>query len=136
MFFSLQYKFLKKEGEPHVKIEGKDTEDWMCIDFGMWDPVFKCPSCISELIFVSKFSSGVDFPAPFFVSGNMVVHFMLPETREAYELEKLWTLRAYDEQLRNIPPETLPEDFIYDLEVTKWQRETNDLSCANSWCCE
>lgn len=66
----------------------------------------------------------------------MVVHFMLPETREAYELEKLWTLRAYDEQLRNIPPETLPEDFIYDLEVTKWQRETKDLSCANSWCCE
>lgn len=32
--FSVQYKFLKNEGEPHVKIEGKDTEDWMCIDFG------------------------------------------------------------------------------------------------------
>lgn len=31
----LQYKFLKKEGEPNVKIEGKDAEDWMCIDFGM-----------------------------------------------------------------------------------------------------
>uniref|UniRef100_A0A3Q4ADM8 Mitochondrial assembly of ribosomal large subunit protein 1 n=1 Tax=Mola mola TaxID=94237 RepID=A0A3Q4ADM8_MOLML len=79
------YKFLKKESEPNVKIEGKDTEDWMCIDFG-----------------------------------NMVVHFMLPETREVYELEKLWTLRAYDEQLKNIPPETLPEDFIYDnADITK-----------------
>ncbi|CAG11986.1 unnamed protein product, partial [Tetraodon nigroviridis] len=53
------YKYLKKEKEPSVKIEGKDTEDWMCIDFG-----------------------------------NMVVHFMLPETREVYELEKLWTLRG------------------------------------------
>lgn len=50
----------------------------------------------------------------------MVVHFMLPETREVYELEKLWTLRAYDERLKNIPPETLPEDFIYDnADITK-----------------
>lgn len=47
---------------------------------------------------------------------------MLPETRELYELEKLWTLRGYDEQLMKIPPERLPEDFIFDdLEVTKWQ---------------
>ncbi|XP_063735616.1 mitochondrial assembly of ribosomal large subunit protein 1 [Eleginops maclovinus] len=78
------YKFLKKEGAPNVKIEGKDAEDWMCIDFG-----------------------------------NMVVHFMLPETREVYELEKLWTLRKYDEQLKSMPTETLPEDFIFDVEVTK-----------------
>ncbi|XP_068180700.1 mitochondrial assembly of ribosomal large subunit protein 1 [Antennarius striatus] len=78
------YKFLKKKGEPNVKIEGKDAEDWICIDFG-----------------------------------NMVVHFMLPETREVYELEKLWTLRSYDEQLKNIPAETLPKDFIYDIEDTK-----------------
>nr|XP_046254669.1 mitochondrial assembly of ribosomal large subunit protein 1 [Scatophagus argus] len=78
------YKFLKKKNEPNAKIEGKDAEDWMCIDFG-----------------------------------NMVVHFMLPETREVYELEKLWTLRSYDEQLRSIPAETLPEDFIYDTEITK-----------------
>ncbi|TKS81971.1 Mitochondrial assembly of ribosomal large subunit protein 1 [Collichthys lucidus] len=78
------YKFLKKAGEPNVKIEGKDAEDWMCIDFG-----------------------------------NMVVHFMLPETRDVYELEKLWTLRTYDEQLKNIPAEILPEDFIYNAEDTK-----------------
>lgn len=54
-----------------------------------------------------------------FLPGNMVVHFMLPETRELYELEKLWTLRSYDEQLKSIPAEKLPEDFIYDIEVTK-----------------
>lgn len=56
---------------------------------------------------------------PLSVPGKMVVHFMLPETREIYELEKLWTLRAYDEQLKNIPAEVLPEDFIYDADVTK-----------------
>lgn len=80
------YKFLKKDQDSHAKIEGKDTDDWLCIDFG-----------------------------------SMVVHFMLPETREVYELEKLWTLRSYDEQLKNMPAETLPEDFIYDNEATKGQ---------------
>ncbi|KAF3691847.1 Mitochondrial assembly of ribosomal large subunit protein 1 [Channa argus] len=78
------YKFLKKDCDANVRIEGKDAEDWMCIDFG-----------------------------------NMVVHFMLPDTREVYELEKLWTLRNYDEQLQSIPAEMLPEDFIYDGETTK-----------------
>lgn len=78
------YKFMKKNGASNVKIEGKDSEDWMCIDFG-----------------------------------NMIVHLMLPETREVYELEKLWTLRMFDEQLKSMPVETLPEDFISDLEVTK-----------------
>ncbi|XP_028381633.1 mitochondrial assembly of ribosomal large subunit protein 1 [Phyllostomus discolor] len=75
------YKFLKCKSEPHVKIEGKDTEDWMCVDFG-----------------------------------SMVIHLMLPETREKYELEKLWTLRSYDDQLAQIAPETLPEDFVLGLE--------------------
>ncbi|NP_001290922.1 mitochondrial assembly of ribosomal large subunit protein 1 [Esox lucius] len=53
--------------------------------------------------------------------GSMVVHFMLPETRGVYELEKPWTLRSFDEKLSNIPVETLPEDFIYaaDFNVTK-----------------
>ncbi|XP_077432782.1 mitochondrial assembly of ribosomal large subunit protein 1 [Vanacampus margaritifer] len=78
------YKFLKKDHDVHVKIEGKAADDWMCIDFG-----------------------------------DIVVHFMLPEIREVYELEKLWTLRSYDEQLSRIPDEKLPEDFIYDLEDTK-----------------
>lgn len=55
----------------------------------------------------------------FIFSGNIVIHFMLPETREAYELEKLWTLRNYDEKLQSIPAELLPEDFIYDGETTK-----------------
>ncbi|XP_006900393.1 PREDICTED: mitochondrial assembly of ribosomal large subunit protein 1-like [Elephantulus edwardii] len=75
------YKYLKCKSHPHVKIEGKDTDDWLCIDFG-----------------------------------NMVIHLMLPETREFYELEKLWTLRSYDDQLAQIAPETLPEDFILGRE--------------------
>ncbi|XP_036102716.1 mitochondrial assembly of ribosomal large subunit protein 1 [Molossus molossus] len=75
------YKFLKSKSEPYVKIEGKDTDDWLCVDFG-----------------------------------SMVIHLMLPETRETYELEKLWTLRSYDDQLAQIAPETLPEDFILGIE--------------------
>ncbi|XP_062956601.1 mitochondrial assembly of ribosomal large subunit protein 1 [Cynocephalus volans] len=75
------YKYLKCKSEPHVKIEGKDTDDWLCVDFG-----------------------------------SMVIHLMLPETREIYELEKLWTLRSYDDQLAQIAPETLPEDFILGIE--------------------
>ncbi|XP_036309610.1 mitochondrial assembly of ribosomal large subunit protein 1 [Pipistrellus kuhlii] len=75
------YKFLKSKNEPHVRIEGKDTDDWLCVDFG-----------------------------------RMVVHLMLPETREMYELEKLWTLRSYDDQLAQIAPQALPEDFILGIE--------------------
>ncbi|MBV97875.1 Mitochondrial assembly of ribosomal large subunit protein 1, partial [Eschrichtius robustus] len=75
------YKYLKCKSEPHVNIEGKDTDDWLCVDFG-----------------------------------SMVIHLMLPETRETYELEKLWTLRSYDDQLAQIAPETLPEDFILGIE--------------------
>lgn len=47
--------------------------------------------------------------------GTTVIHFMLPETREIYELEKLWTLRSYDDQLAQMVPESLPEDFIFGL---------------------
>ncbi|XP_012576401.1 PREDICTED: mitochondrial assembly of ribosomal large subunit protein 1 [Condylura cristata] len=75
------YKYLKCKSDPHVKIEGKDTDDWLCVDFG-----------------------------------SMVIHLMLPETRETYELEKLWTLRSYDDQLAQITTETLPEDFILGME--------------------
>ncbi|CAO2603784.1 Mitochondrial assembly of ribosomal large subunit protein 1 [Lemmus lemmus] len=75
------YKHLKCRSDPYVKIEGKDTDDWLCVDFG-----------------------------------SMVIHLMLPETRETYELEKLWTLRSFDDQLAQIEVETLPEDFILGLE--------------------
>ncbi|XP_069067630.1 mitochondrial assembly of ribosomal large subunit protein 1 [Pleurodeles waltl] len=78
------YKHLKEKKDPQVQIEGKDTDDWMCIDFGI-----------------------------------IVVHFMLPETREIYELEKLWTLRSYDDQLAKIATETFPEDFIFGLNTEK-----------------
>ncbi|KAG2465148.1 MASU1 protein, partial [Polypterus senegalus] len=72
------YKYLQ-EDNIHANIEGKDSEDWLCIDFG-----------------------------------QIVVHFMLHETREIYELEKLWTLRSYDDQLTSIAPETFPKDFILE----------------------
>ncbi|XP_006832346.1 PREDICTED: mitochondrial assembly of ribosomal large subunit protein 1 [Chrysochloris asiatica] len=75
------YKFLKCQSDPYVKIEGKDSDDWLCMDIG-----------------------------------SMVIHLMLPETREIYELEKLWTLRSYDDQLTQIASETLPEDFILGIE--------------------
>ncbi|XP_054240979.1 mitochondrial assembly of ribosomal large subunit protein 1 [Indicator indicator] len=74
------YKLHKKEGDPHTQIEGKETDDWLCIDFG-----------------------------------TIVIHFMLPETREVYELEKLWTLGAYDDQLAQMTSQSLPEDFILGL---------------------
>ncbi|NXL73234.1 MASU1 protein, partial [Leptocoma aspasia] len=74
------YKHLKEEGGPHTQIEGKETDDWLCIDFG-----------------------------------NIVVHFMLPETRELYELEKLWTLGPYDDQLAEMTPQSVPKDFIFGL---------------------
>lgn len=45
--------------------------------------------------------------------GSVVVHLMLQDCRDQFELEKLWTLRSCDEQLSRIPAETLPEDFIY-----------------------
>ncbi|NXA52543.1 MASU1 protein, partial [Nothocercus julius] len=74
------YKYQKEESDPHALIEGKETDDWLCIDFG-----------------------------------NIVMHFMLPETRERYELEKLWTLHSYDDQLAQMMPQLLPEDFILGL---------------------
>ncbi|NXF01565.1 MASU1 protein, partial [Smithornis capensis] len=74
------YKHLKEKSDPHTRIEGKETDDWLCIDFG-----------------------------------NIVVHFMLPETREVYELEKLWTLGPYDDQIAQMIPESLPEDFVFGL---------------------
>ncbi|XP_018596227.2 mitochondrial assembly of ribosomal large subunit protein 1 [Scleropages formosus] len=80
------YKSMKTDADPHVRIEGRNSEDWLCIDFG-----------------------------------HIVVHFMLPETRELYELEKLWTLRSFDEQLSLMPTEILPEDFIYEDKSKDWR---------------
>lgn len=88
------YKHLKCRLDPYVKIEGKDTDDWLCVDFG-----------------------------------SMVIHLMLPETRETYELEKLWTLRSFDDQLAQIAAETLPEDFILGLED-----DTSSLTPMESKC--
>ncbi|XP_022104590.1 uncharacterized protein LOC110986739 [Acanthaster planci] len=51
------YKQSKGKDNPFLIVEGKLTDDWMCLDFG-----------------------------------NTVVHFMLEETRELYNLEELWTV--------------------------------------------
>ena len=49
----------------------------------------------------------------FQISGNIVVHFMLPDTREKYELEKLWTLgSAYDDQLKKMLNSNFDDDDI------------------------
>ncbi|XP_077088728.1 mitochondrial assembly of ribosomal large subunit protein 1 [Siphateles boraxobius] len=74
------FKFLRKNEERHVRLEGRDCDDWKCIDFG-----------------------------------SMVLHLMLSDTRDTYELEKLWTLRSHDEQLQRIPQHTLPADYILDM---------------------
>ncbi|XP_035418344.1 mitochondrial assembly of ribosomal large subunit protein 1 [Cygnus atratus] len=86
------YKHQKEDTDPHAQIEGKETDDWLCIDFG-----------------------------------SIVMHFMLPETRETYELEKLWTLGSYDDQLTQMTPQSLPEDFI--LGLTSQQQWEASPSC-------
>jgi len=46
----------------------------------------------------------------FLSTGNIAVHFFLPETRALYELEKLWTLGPqYDDQYRSLIEQ---EDFL------------------------
>ncbi|XP_010005953.1 PREDICTED: mitochondrial assembly of ribosomal large subunit protein 1 [Chaetura pelagica] len=92
------YKHHKEESDPHTRIEGKETDDWLCIDFG-----------------------------------NIVVHFMLPETRETYELEKLWTLGSYDDQLAQITPQSLPEDFIFGLSSNSSDHLEQELNAAAEW---
>ncbi|XP_032036543.1 mitochondrial assembly of ribosomal large subunit protein 1, partial [Aythya fuligula] len=86
------YKLQKEDSDPRAQIEGKETDDWLCIDFG-----------------------------------SIVVHFMLPEARETYELEKLWTLGSYDDQLTEMTPQSLPEDFV--LGLTSQQQWEGSPSC-------
>ncbi|XP_027306734.1 mitochondrial assembly of ribosomal large subunit protein 1 [Anas platyrhynchos] len=86
------YKLQKEDSDPRAQIEGKETDDWLCIDFG-----------------------------------SIVVHFMLPEARETYELEKLWTLGSYDDQLTQMTPQSLPEDFV--LGLTSQQQWEGSSSC-------
>eukprot|EP00795_Rhopilema_esculentum_P013842 gene13842-4781_t len=64
--------------------------------------------------------------------GNIVVHFMMPETREIYELEKLWTLGPYfDDQLvemANLPDKSemvLP----FKSKFTSGKRLSKGMKC-------
>ncbi|XP_070569627.1 uncharacterized protein [Ptychodera flava] len=82
------FKQKRRSADPFVRLEGKHTEDWMCIDFG-----------------------------------EIVVHFFLPATREAYELEKLWTLGAkYDDQLRHLAEQAA----MLDLDIEAYTTEDNE----------
>lgn len=67
---------------------------------------WKCSSALQLPLIYCEF---------FFCAGSIVIHFMMPETREVYELEKLWTLGSYDDQLTQMTPQSLPEDFIFEL---------------------
>lgn len=62
-------------------------------------------------------------------TGPLVIHLMLQECRETYELEKLWTLRSYDEQFARIPQEKLPTDFIYDMNTIQTSVWSNKSFC-------
>ena len=51
--------------------------------------------------------------------GNAVVHFFLPEVRELYELEKLWTLGpCYDDQYRALLEEDKQMDTAFLGRIT------------------
>lgn len=39
--YFLQYKHHKEEGDPSTQIEGKETDDWLCIDFGKYLWIYK-----------------------------------------------------------------------------------------------
>lgn len=41
----LQFKFLRKDEDPHVRLEGRDCDDWKCIDFGLCS-CYPWPVCV------------------------------------------------------------------------------------------
>ncbi|XP_033101374.1 uncharacterized protein LOC117104623 [Anneissia japonica] len=88
-----KYKEMKAEYHSYLTIEGKDSTDWMCIDFG-----------------------------------NIVVHFMLEEAREIYELEKLWTLGPeFDDQSQRMNVyEMRMFNMDHDLKVIDQEKATTE----------
>ncbi|MEJ1279522.1 mitochondrial assembly of ribosomal large subunit 1 [Cricetulus griseus] len=42
------YKHLKCRSDPYVKIEGKDADDWLCVDFGTWKTKLRLGHVIDE----------------------------------------------------------------------------------------
>ena len=66
-----------------MRVDGRDSEQWMAVDLGLPQKRMQTSHCMMH--FVS--------------TGFAVVHVMLDEARQKYELEKLWTLGPeFDDQ--------------------------------------
>ena len=74
-----------------VRVEGRDSDEWMAVNLGRFTHAH------------TLFTLTSPPPPPTHIPGFAVVHMMLDEARNKYELEKLWALGPqYDDQLQNL----------------------------------